>query len=181
MNVNVICTFHRDEAGFNGVSSINTVIYFALGCVWFAATSITRNGRGITAWLHRHFKTNHRLAYPSCPHMDRQILGPGSLIFQSPRRVYYSQYIHVGIKRINSAYIQYLSSCFCCSGSSWTSEAWLSVFSGDGERRPGQVHSRVRDSPAVRRVYRAFTSSGRGSHTGPDRPAVKRLTETQRS
>ena len=32
----------------------------------------------------RHFKTNHRLKlaleslYPSCPHMDRQIHGPGS-------------------------------------------------------------------------------------------------------
>ena len=32
-----------------------------------------RNGRRITPGPDRHFKTNHRLAFPSCPHMDRQI------------------------------------------------------------------------------------------------------------
>ena len=37
-----------------------------------------RNGRRITARLDRHFKINHRLAFPSCPRMDPQIHGPGS-------------------------------------------------------------------------------------------------------
>ena len=78
MNVNMICTFQRGEEGFNGVSSIKTDIYYRLGWLWFAATLITRNGRRITAGLDRHFKTNHRLAYPSCPHRDRNIHGPGS-------------------------------------------------------------------------------------------------------
>ena len=78
MNVNVICTFHRGEAGFNGVSSIKTDIYFTLGCVWFAEMDAElRPDR-----RDRRFKTIHRLAleclFPSCPLMDRQIHGPGS-------------------------------------------------------------------------------------------------------
>ena len=38
----VIYTFHRGEEGFNGVGSMKTYIYFALGCVWFAANSSLR-------------------------------------------------------------------------------------------------------------------------------------------
>ena len=79
MNLYVICIFNINKEGFNGVSLIKTDIYFVLGCVWFAATSIKRNGRGITARPDRHFKTNHRLAYPSCPHVDQQIQRTGSL------------------------------------------------------------------------------------------------------
>ena len=36
----VIYTFGGGEEGFNGISSIKTDIYFAPGCVWFAANSI---------------------------------------------------------------------------------------------------------------------------------------------
>ena len=35
----VICIFEIDKEGFNGVSSIKTVIYYSLGWLWFAATS----------------------------------------------------------------------------------------------------------------------------------------------
>ena len=87
MNVDVICIFHRGEVGFNGVSSIKTDIYFVLGCVLLAASSILRYVADVLAGLtyrrsDRHFKTNHRLRleliFPSCPLMDRQIHGPGS-------------------------------------------------------------------------------------------------------
>ena len=49
MNVDVICTFNRGEEGFNGIGSIKTDIYFALGCVSLAATSIQRYGDRISA------------------------------------------------------------------------------------------------------------------------------------
>ena len=47
--IDIICTFHRGEEGFNGVGSIKPDIYYRLGWVWFAATLIKRNGRGIRA------------------------------------------------------------------------------------------------------------------------------------
>ena len=50
MNLYVICIFNIHKEGFNGVSSIETDIYFALAFVWFAATSIKRNGRWIPAF-----------------------------------------------------------------------------------------------------------------------------------
>ena len=39
IKVDAICTFHRGEEGFNGISSIKTDIYYRLGWVWFAAIS----------------------------------------------------------------------------------------------------------------------------------------------
>ena len=48
MNVDMIYTFNIDEEGFNGVKSIKTDIYYRLGWLWFAVTSIKRNGRGRT-------------------------------------------------------------------------------------------------------------------------------------
>ena len=39
INVDVICTFHRGEEGFNVISSIKTDIYYRLGWLWFAAIS----------------------------------------------------------------------------------------------------------------------------------------------
>ena len=44
MNVDVICIFNRGEEGFNVVGSIETDIYFALGWVSSAASSILRYG-----------------------------------------------------------------------------------------------------------------------------------------
>ena len=38
----VICIFNIDKEGFHGISSIKTDIYFALGFVWLAASSILR-------------------------------------------------------------------------------------------------------------------------------------------
>ena len=66
----VISTFNIGEEGFNGVRSIKTDIFYSMGRLSFAATLIKRNGRGITPGPDQHFKTNHRLAYPSCPNMD---------------------------------------------------------------------------------------------------------------
>ena len=61
-----------------------TNIYFALGFVWLAASSILRYVADVSAGLTRRtFKKKHyRLALlflPSCPLMDRHIRGPGSL------------------------------------------------------------------------------------------------------
>ena len=49
MNVDVISTFNIGEEGFNGFTSTKTDMYIALGWVWFAATSIKRNGGDILA------------------------------------------------------------------------------------------------------------------------------------
>ena len=43
MNLYLICIFNINKEGFNGVSSIKTDIYYSLGMLWFAATSIKRN------------------------------------------------------------------------------------------------------------------------------------------
>ena len=42
INVNVIYILNINKEGFNGVSSIKTDIYFTLGSVWLAASSILR-------------------------------------------------------------------------------------------------------------------------------------------
>ena len=42
MNVDEICTFKRGEEEFNGIISIETDLYYALGGVSFAASSILR-------------------------------------------------------------------------------------------------------------------------------------------
>ena len=47
--MDVICTFNIDEERFNGLRSFEMDIYFALGCVWFTASSILRYGHGVTA------------------------------------------------------------------------------------------------------------------------------------
>ena len=70
----VICIFDIDKEEFNGVSSIITDIYHI---VWDGCGSLPlRNGCGITAGLDRHFKTNHRLAFPISvlSPQDQQIL-----------------------------------------------------------------------------------------------------------
>ena len=51
MNVDVIYTFNSRKEGLNGVSSIKMDIYFTLGCVWLAASSILRYvADGSAAW-----------------------------------------------------------------------------------------------------------------------------------
>ena len=49
MNVDVIYTFNFGHDACNGIRSIKTDIYFTLGWVWFAATSIKRYGDHISA------------------------------------------------------------------------------------------------------------------------------------
>ena len=83
MNLYVIFTFNIGEEGFNGVSSIKTDIYFTLGFVWLAASSNLRYIVDASAGrMDRHFKTNHRLAYPSCPHVDQQIQRTASSFYR---------------------------------------------------------------------------------------------------
>ena len=59
----VICIFNISKDGFNGISLIKTDIYFALGFVLLAASSILRYKADASAGrIDRHFKTNHRLS-----------------------------------------------------------------------------------------------------------------------
>ena len=60
-----------------------------------------RNGRRITAGLDRHFKTNHRLAYPSCPHR----------IDRSPRQLHYCIDINLFKRMTHGARLSNLGSC----------------------------------------------------------------------
>ena len=48
----VICTFHRGEEGFNGIGSIKTDLYYGLGWVCLAASSILRYGDRISTKPH---------------------------------------------------------------------------------------------------------------------------------
>ena len=68
----VICLFNIDRRGsMASARSKRTYIIALDGC----CSLPFRNGRGITAGLNRHFKTNHRLAFPISvlSPQDRQI------------------------------------------------------------------------------------------------------------
>ena len=63
MNVDVIFTFNRGEEGFNGMMSIKTDMFLALGWVSFPATLVLRYGDRISAAtaLLKTFQNKHQV------------------------------------------------------------------------------------------------------------------------